>query len=64
MPDTEPLIKAEQVAEALGVSRTWVFDRAKAGRLPSYRLGKHVRFRMSEVQAWLAEHREGERQAG
>ena len=58
----EPLLTAQQLAERLNVPATWVSEqtrsRAKArskSTLPCIRLGKYVRFRWSEVSAWLAE---------
>lgn len=56
----EGLITAEQVAKMLGVSRTWVFARAKSGELPSYRLGKHVRFSREAITAWLADREQNQ----
>jgi excisionase family DNA binding protein len=49
----EPLMTAEQVAAALGVSRKFVYARHRAGALRGYKLGPHYRFRLSDVQAFL-----------
>jgi excisionase family DNA binding protein len=46
-------LTAKQVAERLGVSESWVLDRAARGDLPSYKLGHLRRFREDEVKAWL-----------
>ena len=51
--DIEPLVAAEEVAELLGVQPAWVLELARAGDLPSYKLGHYRRFRLSEVEAWL-----------
>jgi excisionase family DNA binding protein len=41
---------ADEVAEVLGMSRDWVYDRALAGDLPSYKLpGGKRRFLYSEL---------------
>lgn len=60
---TEPLLKAREVAELLGVSADWVLDKWQAGELPGFRLGDRppapVRFRLSEVEAWLEARRRG-----
>jgi excisionase family DNA binding protein len=40
----------------LGVSRSWLYDAAKSGRIPCVRLGGDdgpVRFRRREIEAWL-----------
>jgi excisionase family DNA binding protein len=49
----ERLVSAEAVAELLGVQPAWVLEQARAGGLPSYKLGHYRRFRLSEVEAWL-----------
>jgi excisionase family DNA binding protein len=53
----EPLVDAHAVAEHLGVPVSWVYESARNGGIPHYRLGKYVRFKISEVDAWLAECR-------
>jgi excisionase family DNA binding protein len=56
----EPLLTARQVAEVLGMSAAWVLDRFEAGELPGFKLsGRAVRFRASEVAAWLEGKRRG-----
>jgi predicted DNA-binding transcriptional regulator AlpA len=53
----EPLITARDVAERLGMTPDWVLDKWEAGLLPGFRLGSRkgapVRFRWSEIDAWL-----------
>ena len=57
----EPLVAAEQVAKLLGWSLQTIYVQAKHGSLPCYRLSKgSVRFRMSEIERWLASQRSGE----
>ena len=57
----EPLLTARQVAEILSLSAHTILDWAEAGRLPSFKLGHAVRFRQSEIAAWIAErHRSAE----
>jgi excisionase family DNA binding protein len=59
----ERLLRAREVAEMLGVSMDWVLDRWQEGELPGFKLGgspqSPVRFRLSEVEAWLEAHRGG-----
>ena len=53
---TEPLLSKSQLAEHLGVSRRTVENRMAQGMphiAPSPRFGQ-CRFRLSEVEAWLA----------
>jgi excisionase family DNA binding protein len=42
---------AEEVADFLGVSKDWVYERAAAGDLPSHRVGWFVKFNLAEVWA-------------
>jgi excisionase family DNA binding protein len=60
---SEPLVDATVIAELLSVPETWVLERARAGTIPHYRLGRYVRFRVSEVLAWVEECRAGGRVA-
>lgn len=55
----EPLLGPRDLAARLGVPTSWVYANAEAGRLPSFRLGKYLRFRASEVAAWLEQQRRG-----
>jgi excisionase family DNA binding protein len=56
---TERLLKAREVAELLGLELATVMDRFQSGDLPGFRLygrkGAPVRFRASEIDAWLDE---------
>ena len=56
------LLRPAEVIDLLGVSRSWLYDAAKAGRIPCVRLGGPdgpVRFRARELEAWI----EGSRMA-
>jgi excisionase family DNA binding protein len=52
----EPLVDILTIAEYLGVPRKtiykWVSDRINS-KFPSYRIGRHLKFRFSEIEAWL-----------
>ena len=53
-------MKPAEVAALLQVSRTWVYDAAGDGRLPSVRLGGPdgpLRFVREDVEVWLQEAR-------
>lgn len=57
---TERLLTAREVAELLGMAPATVLDWFEAGRLPGFKLnGRAVRFRPSEVAAWLEGQRAG-----
>jgi excisionase family DNA binding protein len=57
MPEPKPtkLLTAVEVAALLGVRTSWVYDRARHGGIPHVRLGRHVRFRLEAVDAWIEE---------
>lgn len=45
----EPLIDAMALARSLNIPKSTVYERARVGLIPSVRLGKHLRFRRSDV---------------
>jgi excisionase family DNA binding protein len=53
--DAEKLLTAGQLAERLSVPESWVRSEERAGRIASVRLGKYVRFRLSDVEPRLAQ---------
>lgn len=49
------LLSAEDVAELLGVPRTFVYALARRGDLPVVRVGeRYVRFRAETLEQWIA----------
>ena len=61
LPD-DRLLTTREVAEYLGVSSESVLRRWRAGELPGFRLAPNLlRFRASEVEAWLERQRGDER---
>jgi excisionase family DNA binding protein len=62
---SECLLTTREVAEMLGLSSEAVLRRWRAGELPGFRLSSKVlRFRQSELIAWLERHRAGSRIEG
>jgi excisionase family DNA binding protein len=62
--DAKDVMVAAEVAELLRMNVKTVYDLAKAGDLPCWRLGKHFRFSRRALVALLAQckaapHREG-----
>jgi excisionase family DNA binding protein len=49
------LLDAPELSKRLGVPESWVREQARLGNLPSFRLGHYVRFRLEEVERYLAE---------
>jgi len=57
----EALWTVRDVAAYLGVPAKTIYTwRCQGIGPPGFRVGKHVRFRPSEVEEWLEEHREEE----
>jgi excisionase family DNA binding protein len=46
-------LTADELARMLTVSRITIFKQAKAGRIPSFRIGTCVRFDPKSVAQWL-----------
>ncbi|MHB1538408.1 MAG: helix-turn-helix domain-containing protein [Solirubrobacteraceae bacterium] len=54
------MLKPTEVAARLGVSRSWLYDAAKAGRIPSIRIGGEegpLRFVPADLRRWIDEAR-------
>jgi excisionase family DNA binding protein len=49
------LLGAAELAKLLGVPESWVREQARLGNLPSFKLGHYVRFRIEEVERFLAQ---------
>lgn len=56
---TGRLLTAEEVADRLGVSRSWVYAAVRSGEIPHLKLGRYVRFRPETIDAWLADIERG-----
>ena len=58
----EPLVDIDAVAAHLGVSVKSIYAwRLRGEGPPAYRVGKHLRYKLSEVDQWLSEQRDGAR---
>jgi predicted DNA-binding transcriptional regulator AlpA len=58
----QALIRPSDLARDLCVSRAWVYDAAKDGRIPSIRIGGAdgpLRFVPEDIERWLDAAREG-----
>lgn len=47
------LMTADDVCDVLRVSKDWLYDQVQAGKFPHRRVGRFLRFRPAEVQAWV-----------
>ena len=55
----EELIEIEQAARQLNVKVSWLYEQVRLKKVPSYRVGKFRRFRVSELEEWLQARRDG-----
>ncbi|MCI4658937.1 helix-turn-helix transcriptional regulator [Cryobacterium zhongshanensis] len=55
----EPLMDVAELAAYLGIPISTVYDWRVHGKGPAaYRFGKHLKFAISDVRAWIAQQRE------
>jgi excisionase family DNA binding protein len=54
----EPLLDLDQAAELLNVKVSWIRDATRTGKLPCLKVGRHVRYTRSMLEAWLADQRD------
>jgi len=62
MQSPEPILTIEQVAERLQLKPSTIYEltrRRNSRPLPVLRAGKFLRFRWSEIEAWLTDGRAG-----
>jgi excisionase family DNA binding protein len=55
----EKLLSPREVAELLGVPVRTLYDWRSDERPPAARIGKHLRFRPSDVEQWLEQKMAG-----
>ena len=48
------MLDAQEVADLLGVPKATIYDEWRKWGLNGYRIGRHLRFREREVEAWIA----------
>lgn len=51
------MLTPDQVCELLQVSKVWLYKEVRAGRFPHRKVGRLLRFKASEVDAYLAGER-------
>jgi excisionase family DNA binding protein len=50
---TEQLLRPTEVATALAVSRETVINLVERGDIPTVRVGRQIRFRRSDIEAFM-----------
>jgi excisionase family DNA binding protein len=57
--EPEKLDDIGEIAKWTGLPVSWIYANAAAKKIPCYKLGKYVKFRRSEIAAWLEAQRQG-----
>jgi excisionase family DNA binding protein len=55
----ERFVTAEELSRVLNVPITWVWSRARQGKIPFLRVGKYMRFDQAEVIEFLKSDPDG-----
>jgi excisionase family DNA binding protein len=50
-------LSTKEASIRYGLAVSWFYSRAEAGILPCYKVGKYLKFRQSELDAWLEAQR-------
>ena len=53
----EKLLSTDQVADYLGVSTRTVARLVQRGELPAFRVGRALRFKLADLEAYMEKHR-------
>jgi excisionase family DNA binding protein len=55
--DVEELISPKELSRILKVSKPWPYIMVRRGLLPCYKMGKVIRFKLSDIEAYLEQSR-------
>ena len=55
--EAEPLLGVKEVCELLRVPPGTIYQLTHRGRIPHFKIANRLRFRRSEVLAWIEAHR-------
>lgn len=58
-PGLEPMVGVKTLSRMYDVPESWWYAQAESQKIPSYRVGKYRKFRVSEVESWMASRRQG-----
>lgn len=57
----ERWLSVDEIAEHLGISKVSIYKWVEAGKIPAHKVGRLLRFKVSEIDAWV---RDGGARAG
>ena len=55
----ESLVNIVEAADHLSVKVSWLYEMCRLKKVPSYKIGAFRRFKVSELEAWLLERKDG-----
>ena len=55
----EEFVDVNELERHFGLPVSWWYTKAEAAQMPSYKIGKYRKFRISEVSSWLETQRQG-----
>lgn len=61
-PNDEQLLTVQDLARRLNVPVSWAYAKAEAGELAHIKIGRYLRFRTCDIEAYLERQRRGARQ--
>jgi excisionase family DNA binding protein len=50
------LLSVQEVCEALGMGKSWVYQRIRSGEIPSIKLGGSLKVKREDLEEYLREH--------
>lgn len=56
---SQSLLSAGQMAQMLGVPKSWVYEQSRKGRIPTVTLGRYRRYRAEAITCWVEELESG-----
>ena len=57
----EELTDVHGLHQRIGPPPSYWYSLAESGKIPHFKIGKYLRFRVSEVEAWIESQRRGPR---
>jgi len=51
------LLSVHEVCQQLGMGKSWVYRRLRSGEIPSVKLGRSIKVRREDLEAYLEHHR-------
>ena len=61
--DRLQLLSVHEVCQQLGMGKSWVYRRLRSEEIPSVKLGRSIKVRRADLEAYLEQHRNASRPA-